>query len=48
MGHISMRHDDCFMKGKSLEIQKAAKDKIQKDLLVEQMELDSDSSSKYC
>ena len=43
-----MRDKKCMMKGKSPEIQKAAKDEIQKDLVLEQMKLDSETSSKYC
>jgi hypothetical protein len=48
LGHNSMRDKKCMMKGKSPEIQKAAKDEIQKDLVLEQMKLDSETSSKYC
>ena len=36
------------MKGKAPEILKAAKDEIQKDLILEQMKIDTENSSKYC
>ena len=48
LGHNSRRSDKCMIKGKSPEILKAAKDEIQNDLVLEQMKLDSEKSSKYC
>ena len=46
---ITVVGDKCMMKGKSPEILKAAKDEIQNDLvLLEQMKMDSEKSSKYC
>ena len=48
LGHNSRRNDKCMIKGKLPEILKAAKDEIQKDLVLEQMKLDSKKSSKYC
>ena len=43
-----MRDAKCLMRGKTPDILKAAKDEIQKDLVLAQMNLDSESSSKYC
>ena len=48
LGHNSMRDAKCLMRGKTPDILKAAKDEIQKDLVLAQMNLDSESSSKYC
>ena len=47
LGHNSQRSDNCTMKDKSDEILKAAKHDIQKDLVLEQMKLDSEKPSKY-